>query len=77
MVAELELNSVIPPPDTDEEDKQIRKSLIPLIPAIHAKVNSKREITKFSPNFAKGQYEFSRLITTINHYSTLIARFQD
>ena len=42
VVAELELNSVIPPPDTDEEES---KSSIPLASAVHAKVNSKREIS--------------------------------
>ena len=42
VVAELELNSVIPPPDTVEED---RGELNTSHTAIHAKVNSKREIS--------------------------------
>ena len=52
MVAELELNSVIPPPDTVEEDKgEFNTSL----KTIHAKVNSKREISEaLSGSFVKG-----------------------
>ena len=54
VVAELELNSVMPPPDTDEEE---RKSLIPPASAVHAKVNSKREISEelLGASFVKGQ----------------------
>ena len=43
VVAELELNSVMPPPDTDEEES---KRLIPPASAVLAKVNSKREISE-------------------------------
>ena len=42
VVAELELNSVIPPPDTVEEDRcEINTSHT----AAHAKINLKREIS--------------------------------
>ena len=43
VAAELELNSIRPPPDIVEEDS---KALILLASAIHAKVNSKREISE-------------------------------
>ena len=52
VVAELELNSVNPPPDTVEEDRgEFNTSL----KTIHAKVNSKREISEaLSGSFVKG-----------------------
>ena len=61
MVAELELNSVIPPPDTVEEEGE---RLIPPASAVHAKVNSKREISEelSGASFVKGQSKFSREI---------------
>jgi hypothetical protein len=42
VAAELEFDSVSPPPDTVEEDSV---SSIPTAPIVHAKVNSKREIS--------------------------------
>ena len=52
VVAELELNSVIPPPDTVEED---RCELNTSHTATHAKINSKREINEaLSGSFVKG-----------------------
>ena len=60
VVAELELDSVIPPPDTVKEDS---KNLIPLASVVHAKVNSKREISEEPPGeLRKGTVEFSREI---------------
>jgi len=56
MVAELELNSVIPSPDMIEEEdekKQSSSRLTPLRTPSHVKVNSKREIREarhFSKN---------------------------
>jgi hypothetical protein len=54
VVAELELNSVMPPPETHEEEGE---RLIPPASAVHAKVNSKREISEefFGTSFVKGQ----------------------
>ena len=54
MVAELELNSVMPPPETHEEEGE---RLIPPASAVHAKVNSKREISEelLGASFVKGQ----------------------
>jgi len=54
VVAELELNSVIPPPDTNayrikqnyEEDIAVTISCETKKPALHAKVNSKRGINE-------------------------------
>ena len=59
VVAELELNSVMPPPDTDEEES---KRSIPPASAVHAKANSKREISEEpSGKLRKGAMEVQSL----------------
>ena len=74
MVAELELDSVIPPPDTIEEE-HVR--LIPYKPTIHAKVNSKREIVEMLLKARSIKRVSTVQPSTLNHYTTLIVRFQD
>ena len=75
VVAELEFDSVIPPPDIVEEDCL---SSIPQAPAIHAKVNSKREIDRTSSDkFYEKGCEVQLIISQSATYTTLIVRFPE
>ena len=73
VVAEFEFDSVIPPPDTVEED---RLSSIPQASTIHAQVNLKREIGRTSSDqfFEKG-CEIQLIVSQSAYYTTLIVRF--
>ena len=75
VVAELELNSVIPPPDIVEED-QISLRAIFQTSAIHAKVNSKREISETPSGNSQRGIEVQPDCQTVSHYATLIVRFR-
>ena len=75
VVTELELNSVIPPPDTVEEESE---KVISPASAIQAKVSSKPGISE-EPMWQASQRgnRSSVAESKINHYTTLIVRFQD
>jgi hypothetical protein len=78
VVAEFELDSVIPPPDTIEEDKEIRFLRVNSSreEPSHVKINSKRELSRAKHPTEKA-LKSSALVRQSTNYATLIARFQD
>jgi hypothetical protein len=75
VVAELEFDSVIPPPDIVEEESL---SLIPQAPTIQAKVSSKPEIDGTSSDQLQEKgCEIQFIVSQSAIYTTLIVRLPE
>jgi hypothetical protein len=75
VVAELEFDSVIPPPDIVEEESL---SSIPQAPTIQAKVSSKPEIDGTSSDqFHEKGCEIQLIVSQSAIYTTLIVRLPE